>query len=278
VRAPVVSIAALVLGSGCAGPPQAPPAPTARLVRIEFNVGGYSQFVDVDQPITEPIPASGGAVESNSCLRAYSIHATRPEARDLVLCDPCGDGAGDSLLERCRSLALSALRASMSPPRAPLEWHHVALAGFLDLEPLVVTAAERAALMARLARSDEPGPLAEALVANARRFEPAELAQFIGHERLAPSLVALVRAAWGGDRGALTEVFRLSLEYHGQQRLFETAARALFPAAANASLWRKYPPGGGETPAVFLADVQSRLHLARALGPPGGGWSLEGTP
>jgi hypothetical protein len=87
-------------------------------------------------------------------------------------------------------------------------------------------------------------------------------------------LLALTREGWYGKRPAVGEILTLSLEYSGQDRLFDRAMRSLFPASLNPLLHKKCPEGP-RAGIAFVREVRANFekaeHVERL------GWTLEGS-
>ncbi len=225
----------LAAAGGCRAPQSPGPAPAEpgyRLVRCGYRVGDHFQYIDVDRPLSD-VPLAF-VIPGMKVRGSYEVYA-RKQAKTIV-CEDYGDAWDYRVyprdlepfpsVDQARAAALEALRMSMRPPRQVLEWHYIALAGFLGLEFTPLSAAEQAALIDHLARAPDPELLAKVLFPRAHGFSEAQLAPLLDHERLAPRLLALVRRAWSGDRGALKEILTLSLEYQGELPLFEAAVSA----------------------------------------------------
>ncbi|MBI4605343.1 MAG: hypothetical protein HY721_25550 [Planctomycetes bacterium] len=275
-RAGLIAAAAFAAaGAGCAAGPD---GPGVRLLRCGYRAAGGFQYLDTDVALAPHAPRHDpeAAVEPIRTYELYWEEASEgervPRPMRLELHD--GGSARPALAAGLRGLALDALRKSMAPPRRPLPWHFEALAGFLGCEPGLLTPAEREAILAHLREAEDPRPLALALYEHAARFAEASLEPLAEHEKVAVRLLPVVRRAALGDRGALSEVLRLSLEHHGELRAFERAVRALFPRERNAALYEKHlEDGGAEAAVALLREVASGLPSARHTGT---GWALEG--
>lgn len=76
-------------------------------------------------------------------------------------------------------------------------------------------------------------------------------------------VVALMQQALDGDRGAVREIVTLSLEYSGSPACFVVAARRLFPAKLNPSLFQRHPvTQDNDRPFAFLATLQEYVSSA----------------
>jgi hypothetical protein len=185
-----------------------------------------------------------------------------------------------ALLRDLRRLSLAALQASMTRPRRPLAWNHEALAGFLGsfADPQAEAALKRE-LLAALAALPDPAPLAEALAARPSAFDPEEVRRLGRGDVVAVRVLELASAAWRGRREALKEILTLSLEYHGQERLFADTLHSQFPPASNRELHARHLASpaadagtGQEADLAFVHEVRQRLLEAQSL--PEGGWTL----
>jgi hypothetical protein len=167
-----------------------------------------------------------------------------------------------AFLHWLRLLAQRAVLASMSPPRQALQWHYVALADFLSLQQRPYVQAP--IFTEYLAEAADPRAVARALYPSVAGFSEHLLAPFATSDHLALRLLPLVRLAALGRREALREILTLSLEYHGELVVFDSAVRALFPQVLNADLYREYPESGGSTAAAaFLQHVGAHLDTAK---------------
>ncbi len=270
-----------LLAGGC-GPVREPPEPgpvaetPARLVRIGYLVGEIYQYLDVDSslPGYAELVRAPSKPKSTSVLTYEAIVGAGQE-NVLILDDgapsserpPGAKQLSHALHGFLRGLALNALRASMKPPRRVLDWHALALAKCLELgeyQPYFVGKDDFAWLTTKLDESPNLTPVAAAVYQLVPWTEEGLTRRFATDDRIALRLVPLVRAARLGDRLALAEIFRLSLEYHSALPVFAAAAQALFPGTLNQQLYRERPPGlDGPACAEFLNAIGTRLRDAR---------------
>lgn len=251
--------------------------PNARLVRIGYLVGETYQYLDVDtsfdwDPDLIRIPSKP---QSKPAL-IFEVLVGPTQENLLILDDgePTGPrlprkALSHPLCEALRGVAFSKLRDSMATPRRKLDWHALALAKYLQMNeydaPAVgIVPGDVDFLLAKLDESPNLEPVAVALIRLSPRSIPDEAARrFANDDRIALRLIPLVRAARLGDRQALTEIFRLSLEYHSALPLFVEAAQALFARLLNEDLYRDHPPGpDGPASAGFLNSIGVRLRDA----------------
>jgi len=296
----------LSTAAGCGGvEKQVETKPTYRLVRFGYETDGCLHYLDADFEFEHP---SGALVRIEQALEKAE-HATKKakapqENTDKALVrtveiavengpfgyfvveDP-GGNTGEVVLflsaERrqaravlyestflhwLRVLAQRAVLASMHSPRQPLEWHYVALAHFLSIQ--IRPYADASTFIEYLREASDPRAVARALYPNAGGFQEHQFAPFLGSDEIALRLLPLVRSSLLGSREAVQEILTLSLEYHGELPVFESAVRALFPAALNGDLYREYPLlGGSAAAAAFLLQVQTNLDKAKYRGEAG---------
>ena len=310
-----LTAAAALAGSGCAGPNAAGVESTAagppRLVRCGYFAGDCWHYLDTEQPLTEPVVVSARSfaeaargTENGSAprpLRDYEIFAGTGRsagaaaAETFRVVEPAGGSAlaardGSAPWDTLRLAALAACRASVRPPRQILEWHCVALAGFLGQDPPLLTRSEKEILLRAMEApgggeapnftQPPPDPIvvAQAVLPHAPSLTEGDAARLLKADNVGARLVALTRRAHAGERSALREILTLSLEYQGRNLLlFEAAVRALFPSRSNPTLERLHPPpAAGPAAAEYLADVGRRFANAHPVPlERGGGWSLE---
>jgi hypothetical protein len=258
----------------------------ARLARSDPGVGAGRE--------TEELPRLAPR-------RRYELAPARDWIVDVEVDDAGGEGPGSrihvrangaeavfsieipALLEHLRGAALNALLRSAERPRRPLDWHGVALAGFLDASPPAfpqdagraapAQAELRTQALAALRRARDPRPLAIALLEHAQRFDEGDLAAYSSHDLAPLRLLPLVRRAQLGDEGALREVFVLSQEYHAETALFARVLRLLFPRASNAEISARYFEGAGDAADLtYLQAMHGRMDQASFAS--GRGWFL----
>lgn len=296
---------------GCGGvEKQATTKPTYRVVRCGYVTDGCRHYLDVDFDLEHPsgalvriesalkkagAPKKAKALQEDSqkaLVRTVEVVGEGGPFEYFVVEDP-GGNAGKIVLslsveghpERTvlyespflywlRVLAQRALLASMNAPRQPLEWHYVALADFLSIQKKPYTQAS--IFIEYLEEASDPRAVARALYRHAGGFGERLLVPFARSEEIALRLLPLVRASMLGSLDDLKEILSLSLEYHGELRVFESAVRALFPESLNADLYREYPPSGGSTLAAALLQ-EVRLHLDKAKYRGEEGYALERT-
>lgn len=239
-------------------------------------------------------PGSAAPAASSSSRWQYRFHARRGGTADLTI-----DAAG-ATLERSRSgarqsrtvtavpallrdalnrLTARSLVRRVSPPRRPLDGELVALANLLASG--VVDDASRPQahrlLIERLNTSPPPRGLARAVMPSIARFSIKEIAPLASSTDVVVRLLALLRAAVDGERGALEEILVLSLEYHGDAAHFCAAVAVILPPRLHPELHRLHPPGS--TRVSQLAFLRAARATATALRFDGAGaWKVENTP
>ncbi|MGQ9591489.1 MAG: hypothetical protein ACUVYA_14490, partial [Planctomycetota bacterium] len=126
-----------------------------------------------------------------------------------------------------------------------------------------------------LRRAPDPEPLGLALLPGLGFLRPEDLGPLASSEDPSLRVLALAREALGGDRAALGEILRLSLEFFGRERLFAASLSVLFPPARNPGLSKRHPAPARSSRAAsaFLSEIRSAAPSATfSLG----GWSVEG--
>ncbi|HVR74772.1 MAG TPA: hypothetical protein VMT52_10590 [Planctomycetota bacterium] len=285
-------------GSGCstsgAAGGQGPFPGPRDLVRCAYRVGDSVHYLDVgpsdSEVSTEALravldgrrdrdasPGDGGirferALELGSGLILEELENGGVGLR--LYWDLSGFESSDStILPDLRRLSLEALLDAMWI-RRPLAWHHAALAAFVKLDglPRPVSASW---FRGHLENAPNPRPVVMVLLPGVFRFGEEKFEGFLESDDIALRLLALASAASRGDRKALTEIFTLSLEYHGEALLFEAAVRPLFPAALDPEPARPRPvTGDPAAAAAFVRELHARL--GDASWRPGEGWVLAG--
>lgn len=193
------------------------------------------------------------------------------------------DFAAPALAGFLRSEAFRALRGAMARPRVAAPWHHGALARFALLDPaaagfLATGPDSRRRLLLEvvefLRHARDPEPLAMALFPGLGLLRPEDLAPVANCEDASLRVLALAAEARAGDRAALAEILRLSLEFFGRERLFAASLSALFPPARNPGLSKRHPaPARSSREAsAFLSEIRSGAPSA-TFSP--AGWSVE---
>jgi hypothetical protein len=297
--------------AGCAGTETPasgePKAPRDTVVRVGFRAAGSSAeapaswrhlLLDVSVPgefvgsaLSHLLTALRKAPPPGprpAAVRSYEIALPGGDPDLIVIEDPgarlpltaiASPGGKEAAVDApgfaafLRREALDALRASMTPPRRPLEWSHAALAGFADsVLPGVDARALRAEVLSALLADPGSTHLAEALIERAASFPPAELEPLLGEEALAPQLLALTGQASRGDAKALEEILTLSLEHFGGGSLFERSLRTLFPKDSNPGLHARHAAAGPRR-GSFVEAV--RAGLRGASFDEREGWALE---
>lgn len=194
------------------------------------------------------------------------------------------DFAAPALAGFLRSEAFRALRGAMARPRVAAPWHHGALARFALLDPAAASFlpagpdSRRRLLLEvveSLRRAPDPEPIAVALLPGLGFLGPEDLAPLANRDEASLRVLALAARARAGDRAALGEILRLSLEFFGRERLFAASLSALFPPARNPGLSKRHPaPARSSREAnAFLSEIRSAAPSA-TFSP--GGWSVEG--
>ena len=248
--------------------------------------------------------SAGGARETKGkarrLLRSYELAVREAWIADLEILEPpepesnltiLGRVNGQeleieasipNLLDYLRELSLGALLRDMERPRRALDWHYVALAGFLGVKgpeghrgQAPGPPALKRVLLDRLNSAPDPRPLAKALFPRVGAFEEKELSPHAQSERIAFRLLPIVRSAWNGDRAALREILTLFFEYHGELQLFDRALRSLFPPSLNPGMYQKYPDLG-EPGVTLLLFKELQARLPEEIHRPGRGWVLDG--
>lgn len=180
------------------------------------------------------------------------------------------------LVKFLREEAAAALLGQMKRPRIPLEQHYQALAGFLNAGVLTESELKRSRrlLIARLGKSKNKAALVASLLGHLDSFDEADLAALDSDGSIAPRVFYL---AWSANRGArknMGELLVLSLEYHGDALLFQSALTALFAEKENQRLYALNPPGKDKEGALaFLQGL--RKSMGKAGYQSGKGWVLE---
>jgi hypothetical protein len=271
----------------------APPAARADLAKIIAELEAKLRESGSEGP---EAASAAGEGEQTALARAYGLAVGERWIADLDLADPGGapsvarvrgrvnqkeirfTAQAPALVSHLRGLSFGVLRQAMARPRRALDWQYAAVAAFLGERPAEAGAETDAELrrevLDHLAAASEPSSMAEGLISRAEVFEEAELSRFLESDKIHLRVLALTRAALGGNRDALKEIAVLSLEYLGRERLFDTALRRLFPRAVNRDLYSRHPPPADGLPRPgFAREVHSRLPDARHRPPEG--WELE---
>jgi hypothetical protein len=273
------------------------PAPARR------ELAQILSLIDGSPPATSDDAAGRRRGLPSDVQRVYQLAVGRRWIADLELGDRGGSDLGaavvarinrrevapgklqaPALLRHLRGLSLEALRQDMRRPRPALEWHYLALTGFLTREELeAAIPAEgsrpqdlRAELLFYLEVSPAPELLAQALFAHAGALEEGALSRWATSDCIALRLLPLVRAAKLGSSSALKEILTLALEYHGETALFHRAVQALFPQASNPGLYAKFAGRGDESERLGLVREVHRL-LPEAVHRGGLGWVISGS-
>jgi hypothetical protein len=224
----------------------------------------------------------------------HRFHARRGDTADLTI-DASGATLERSRSGARRSRAITTVPATLrdalarrtarslvrrvSPPRRPLDGELIALADLLDSGVVDDASLPRvhSLLIERLNASSSPRRLARAVMPSIARFSSEEIAPLASSTDVVVRLLALLRAAVAGERGALEEILVLSLEYHGDAEHFCAAVAVLLPRTLHSELHRLHPPGS--TRVSQLAFLRAARATARTLRFDGAGaWRVEDSP